>query len=907
MPRLFNKALNRWELVPNEAVDLAVQSGEYEIPDGLQVAVETPSGFTAPASLDDVQAAEGDLPLATQADVGAEEEKAYLAREYGGSGEGLKAFGEGVLQGASLGGYGALQRLLEPEAAERSRARAEVQEGPRFAGELVGAVAPAVAAGGAGLVGRAAALTPAGAAAKLGAGIAAKRGGVGGAALGLGTEGAIAGAGAGVGQASMSEDPLTLEHALSTISTNAVLGAGIGSAAGVLGKVAEKGLARARRAVDASAAEAQAAEQAIGEVGRMDKGQLRAAKADELARVEAEELVPARAQLADDIRAYREEAKSQKPWIAMEGLKKGEKGSPELRVLGKDYLDADRKLDKLLRDPKTMAEEPWIARKALREQEAALNRLKAEGPAIEGRLAEEASGVTGSRRIPTWEKLASEKRVTKTVPFEDIEPHLISIEGTIGGRMESIREGVKAGKSITTMGKDTKRPIDLTVLPSGKLFVEDGRHRLRVMAEMAAKGEKVRARVRFSKGVDGVENGTVPMFPDALARRTVTSSQRLQALQSVDGLLERNAALQARMAELTPARLGGPAVTSPKLQAIQAADDALANAPAATRGIAEDAAIGYAAAAATGVLPGGPIAAAAAIGARRGLRKLGDWVFGRMGKAADASRQRSAKVMSAILGGSERVARTGPPLASRVLSRVSFGGDDEPVIRERPQPRREGAVGAFLARERELREQTSLGPDGKIRINPTARERIAERLKGVAAVDPLTADAMETAMVRRIEYAATKLPKRPDMGVMQLGPDRWVPNQMEVRAFARIVAALEDPGGVEERLTRGTVTPDEAEAYREVYPERFADFQRQLIEGLGSLKKRPPYATRLALSIFTGVPMDPALSPPILKVLQGVHLEEEGSEGGEQAPRAQPQFGSITRENPTKAQERSQG
>ena len=44
----------------------------------------------------------------------------------------------------------------------------------------------------------------------------------------------------------------------------------------------------------------------------------------------------------------------------------------------------------------------------------------------------------------------------------------------------------------------------------------------------------------------------------------------------------------------------------------------------------------------------------------------------------------------------------------------------------------------------------------------------------------------------------------------------------------------------------------------------------------------------------------------ILKVLQSVHLQEEGSEGGEQAPRAQPQYGSITREQPTSSQKRSE-
>mgnify|MGYP001593501975 CR=1 FL=1 len=1045
MPLLRNAVTGELEFVADSQVQESLDSGEYAIDPEHPVqmtALEGQGGYTSPEQIAALRGTRSEAEVVPDPKARAGEKAAYEKERFSGIGETGAAFTAGVLDAVTLGGFSALNRLGEGPDSQYARSLRQ-HETAHTVGEVAGS------------------LLPGGPAARVGRSLS-KGGGVGRAAVGYGAEGGLRGAGTGVAQVSMSEDPLPLERAISTISSNALLGAGIGGAAGVVGKVAEKGLARARRAVDASVSEAEAGQRSIAEVGSMDRTELRAAKEAEIARVEAEELVPARAQLAQDIAAHRDTARGQKPWIALEGLKKGEQGSRELRVIGSDYLAADKKLDRLLRDPKTMAEEPWLAKKALREEEAALLNLKAARPEIEARIAgpkavpvaaspapgarqplrevspgvfdvgagqvvrlearvnvvppsasrspiqrsvdepvefvdvellgdgdyiagtygptnfigkaefeirgdqlyphnvevdpafqrrglaskmyakaeqmtgkrvvpgrqtkdgaalsesfrarRDASGVpgpppaaiVGSRRIPSWEKLTAERRVVRTVPFEDIEPHLISIEGTIPGRMESIREGVKKGSSITDMGRDLKKPIDVTVLPSGKLFVEDGRHRLRVAAEMAAAGKSPKLRVRFSKGVAGAEENSVAMFPEALARRSVDADTRLQALSTVDGLLESNAALQARIAQLTPQRLGGPKLSSERLEAILRADDVLQGARTG-RSLAEDATTTYAISAAMGALPGGPAGAVLAMGARKGLRKISDWVFGRMGKASAAAEQRTARALSALVGAGEKVARTAPPLASRVLSRVSFGGDEEPAIREQPTRKRlDGAVVAFLAREKELRSQTQLGEDGKIHVTPAARERIAERLKGVGAVDPLAADAMETQAVRRIEYLATKLPKRPDMGHMSLGPEKWVPNTMEVRAFARIVSALEDPGGVEERMVTGMLTPDEAEAYREVYPERWADLTKRIIEGVSEMKKPLTRAAKLGLTIMTGVPWDPALSPPILKVLQSVHLQEEGSEGGEQAPRAQPQYGSITREQPTSSQKRSE-
>ncbi len=128
-----------------------------------------------------------------------------------------------------------------------------------------------------------------------------------------------------------------------------------------------------------------------------------------------------------------------------------------------------------------------------------------------------------------------------------------------------------------------------------------------------------------------------------------------------------------------------------------------------------------------------------------------------------------------------------------------------------------------------------------------------------------------------------------------------------MRTFARYAAAVEDPAGIEERLAAGSVTPEDAEVMREVYPERLAEIQRQITAGLSELRETLPYARRLSLSIFSGVPVDAAMNPRILGQLQSSFANEDGSEGGTKAPTPSPQFGSVTSKaapEPTPAQSR---
>lgn len=102
--------------------------------------------------------------LASQDDVA----KQLEAEEYGDLGSQVGAGLEGVAQGATLGGYGAIASAIDDEYGEDLRKRAEYNPKTALAGELVGAVAPALLSGGTGAVGTAARFIPSAVEANLG-------------------------------------------------------------------------------------------------------------------------------------------------------------------------------------------------------------------------------------------------------------------------------------------------------------------------------------------------------------------------------------------------------------------------------------------------------------------------------------------------------------------------------------------------------------------------------------------------------------------------------------------------------------------------------------------------------------------------------------------------------------------
>ena len=781
MPDLILKSSGKTVFVTPEGLGDAIASGLYEAPRGEQsVPVEIRPGLVGETTIAELETAQarGAAPESERT-FRARERDVRLEREHGGVIDKGITFAENALNEATLGLTGAVGEAIGgDDYTERRLERAEANPGSAIAGKLTGVVATTVGTGGTGAAAKIARYTPLGAATRIGARAAHTAEGAGfaakatRAAFGGAVEGGIVGVGHGVQQLTDSDDPLTWERAMSTIGTSFLSGATSGAVVGVGGKVVEKGLSRARRALDevSQAGIGGAARAMPDDLVKLDRAGLRAAEKAEIDAIEAAR-VPKRAELADEIKSLRSEMKEQKIWLATKDA--DVKAIKEVREIGKVALEADKSIDRMLRNPKALTERPQRVLDGLQQQEHALERLVAQG--------------------------------------------------------------------------DNLKPI----------FAKD------------------------------------------------TSGARQAAFDYAATALDKNRALQAKIGELTSKP------TSARLGAITDAADALVSGgvkKSLPQQLLEGSVFGNVTALAAPLGPLAPMIGAKASSA------IGRLVFGKMPTAANAAAQRTARAVETFLDVSTKAAPAGKVIATKVLSSVAFAPSKAPAQdvdarggsrAKAPAPRSTAKLPElFRARSAELRSQVMVDDAGVTRMRPAAREALAQRLDPIAAASPLMADRLEALAVRRIEFLASKLPRRPEVAGIDQGPDTWQPSDMEMRAWARYVSGVEDPGAIEERLAEGSVTPEDAEVMREVYPERLADITRQILERLPTLQRKLPYERRLALSLLTGVAVDPALDPKVLGVLQRSFDLEEGTDQGTHAPKPQPAFGSVKADAFTPAQER---
>jgi hypothetical protein len=843
--------------------------------------------------------AQGYEPVSTEARSADVQSQALdaRARDRGALGT-VNAAASSALSGLTVGGSDVLLGAALSEG-EKERLRGDRAANPIVStvSNVAGALVPALLTGGTSSAASAAALTPASAVARLGAGIA-KAGEGAGAVTRLGrsvaggvVEGTLQSAGDAAGELALSKDPLTAERIASTLSSKMLFGGAIGGAAGGLGKLAEIGLTKAKGVLDAAAEGGAARANALGTaddlVGLDAKG-LRAAREAELAAIGTAR-IPQRQALADDLAAFRKESKDSKIWLATK-----EADDAEVRVIGKQSFKADRQLDQVLDNPKYLADNPKAALAALQKQEHALEQLAAKADDLRVKFDSEHAtrqAARDSKGLPKYGEIddaltkSGDDYLEATVPASSLKSR--GWYEPAGGHLDPVR----VAKARQAMQEGQRDAIKLNMSETGKITVTDGRHRLAAAAEL-----DLPIKVKWSQGFE-------PAAHDVFqgGAKAATSSSRSAALDKIAPTLERNRALQAKIGELTAAPASG------RLSAIDDAKDAL-SIPARPKSMAEQMASGSVYGAAAGLASAIPFigsAIAPFVGAKA-AGYVGEKVFGRLAKAGGEVAARTSKAVGAFVDVAKKAAPVAPVLATKVLSNVSFAPGSE--RKEAPGgTHRERIAPLFHARAEELRSQVAIGPDGKAAMRPEAREQVARQLAPIAAFNPLLADQMETIAARRVEFLADKMPRRPDIAGMPIGPDLWKPSDMEMRTWARYVAAVEDPGGIEERLTDGSVTPEDAEVMRSVYPERMAAITQQIVMALPTLRQSLPYHRRIALSVFSGVPVDAAMDPRVLNVLQGAFKAEKGTEGGVQPPKPSPAFGSVRAEGATPAQGRAQG
>ena len=464
-----------------------------------------------------------------------------------------------------------------------------------------------------------------------------------------------------------------------------------------------------------------------------------------------------------------------------------------------------------------------------------------------------------------------------------------ALERTIAER-DAIATKLEAGNK--RIAKDLAE--DLETLPDNETSV--------TLTGKAAKRYSGYADVKLTKGQPlTIAKEDAQGFLDALQGGEI-QGQGQEAMGKLQGLLDANRALQAKIKAAAAPAIARSELTSARLTAIDAARDALATPK--TKSLAEEMLSGSIMGHVTGALSGMPIVGPM-LGAKAGQLAT-DLVFNRAGKVAGAAAERTKAAVGAFLD----TAKNSPlaPIAStKALAALAYGPPTEHSKAAAAEPT---LANLFKARTSEIKAQTAFGPDGAAQMRPEAREAMAKRIAPLRQQSPIAADRLETQAAARLEWLSNLIPRKPDTAGIQVGPDRWQPSEQQMRSVARSMWAAENPHEVEDRLASGATSPEEAAAYRANYPERFSALVQRVQAALPTLQQSLPFGKRIALSLFTGVAVDPSMEPQVLAVLQSQFAAEEGTQGGTQAPKPKPSFGafgSVRKDVATPSQRRAEG
>jgi hypothetical protein len=731
------------------------------------------------------------------------------------------------------------------------------------------------------------------------------------AAAGGATEGAILGSSTAAGELAISEDPITAERALETFGSHVLLGGGVGAGVGAGARILGAG-AKAVKEGRAAKAAAKAAEQAdaaaapgavpaeLATKPRQELVKLRQterAKVETATQAERKALIEAReaekTAIVERSTKARSEAKAAKQAeLERLGATRSEEGlaiaqdvkatvaKPRDYFLAVDDPAARKVLMKAharvrglgdnveaLKDNPRRALDAFQQRKQAlsefleRDADRILQRAETDDLVLAGSLPRsqgQATQLTGehARAYRAWANVKGKKGERGVL----VEP----------AKLDEFREALQSGTASSTR----RRGVDAAreQLAADEAMIT----RIKAWAEPPTSPKLAQLDEIISSPIvrESDELAKISAKLEELSARGKTSEYLQQLENAIETYGERNASTVATEAADSLASSGAGVLLS-----AMGVPAGLAF-PIASR-------IGDAAAS---ILKGGS------------LGQVARSVSARVAQSAD----RVEKAVETFLRAGARAARTAPAVSTRVLGEVSYASPAATLPQVPATRAASSGVTAYRQRERELLSQVEPRPEGGYKIRMTAAREIHERMAGLWALSPKLADAIEAAAIKRLEFVASKLPERPPATHMRVGPESWQPSDSDLSKFARYVDAAEGgPSRILGRLGDGTITPEDAETLRELYPETYREVQMRIMDGLAEMTETMPYPKRLALGILFDVPTDPALEPANLAQLQGNFAMVPPDQSAPPAMGMQQQQGSASKlkaPDPTQAQ-----
>lgn len=136
-------------------------------------------------------------------------------------------------------------------------------------------------------------------------------------------------------------------------------------------------------------------------------------------------------------------------------------------------------------------------------------------------------------------------------------------------------------------------------------------------------------------------------------------------------------------------------------------------------------------------------------------------------------------------------------------------------------------------------------------------QRTSEKTQALSSYAPAVASEMTATASRAVQYLSKLSAQPPKAGPMA---SEWTPSKGELRALSVAAGVVNDPMSVLTHAKSGTLTSEQMDALRAVYPQLAQQIQERTLEALTGNSKKVPYGKRLMLSLLSGTDVDGSLS-----------------------------------------------
>lgn len=125
---------------------------------------------------------------------------------------------------------------------------------------------------------------------------------------------------------------------------------------------------------------------------------------------------------------------------------------------------------------------------------------------------------------------------------------------------------------------------------------------------------------------------------------------------------------------------------------------------------------------------------------------------------------------------------------------------------------------------------------------------------------PNIAPQIHTTAANAIAYLNQKIPV---VGNDMIQDKEMKPSKSQQKSWLDLHSVVNDPASILEKANKGTLTSEDVDAVKSVYPDLHQEITQKIIEKLGDYKSKDkslPYGKRIALAKIVGAPLDSAMS-----------------------------------------------